>query len=520
MTHPTPPSDREFGEIDSLVSRIKSVARRLEVDDTTQAPPPFAYREALGELLASPHSGEASPLRYIANRHVPTLAEVFCADKSDEVFLNTAYRLLLNRAPDESGLESYLAQLPKAGRLYVLADLLSADETQTSLRQRGVRIDWQANLTRPIRLSRKLGPLKRLTRPFLRVGYRLASIVMRPRLQVLARLRAMEVRSQRRDELVRDVLLEIDGELQRTNEHVSAELQRLSEKQRAQQQDHTAFWSALQHYRRAVERMVAAPGAFSQSQAESEPPRNTPESAGLLSQARFDAYYLAFEDACRGSEEDIRRHLMNYQPLLEAAHHVGNQAMDLGCGRGEWLALLQEHGFTPHGVDLNEAMVEHCRKRGFNVTYADAIAALRQQPDNSHALVSGFHIAEHLPFDVLYTLVDEAQRILKPGGVMLLETPNPENVLVGSHTFYHDPTHRNPLTPTAMTFLLTYHGFGDVHIQRYNPYPESAKVPGDDPLTERVNGHFCGPQDFAVVGQKVAPMASAQESVNGDQEGV
>jgi hypothetical protein len=92
--------------------------------------------------------------------------------------------------------------------------------------------------------------------------------------------------------------------------------------------------------------------------------------------------------------------------------------------------------------------------------------------------------------------------VLAEGGAVLFETPNPENVLVGSHTFYHDFTHRNPITPTAISFLLKNQGFDDIDIIRSSPYPEEAKVPGNDPLTERVNGHLCGPQDFAVTGRK------------------
>jgi O-antigen chain-terminating methyltransferase len=108
---------------------------------------------------------------------------------------------------------------------------------------------------------------------------------------------------------------------------------------------------------------------------------------------------------------------------------------------------------------------------------------------------------------MLYGLVAEAWRVLKPHGVLLLETPNPENPLVGSHTFYHDPTHRNPLTPTAMQFLLQYHGFEQVNVLRLHPYPESARLPGEDLLTERMNGLLCGPQDFAVVGRRSAQTA-------------
>ncbi|WP_172656331.1 hypothetical protein [Halomonas sp. PR-M31] len=116
--------------------------------------------------------------------------------------------------------------------------------------------------------------------------------------------------------------------------------------------------------------------------------------------------------------------------------------------------------------------------------------------------------------------MDEAQRVLAPGGVLILETPNPENILVGSHTFYHDPTHLNPLTPTAMSFLLTYHGFAEVEVRRFNPYPEEAKVPGNDALTERVNGHLCGPQDFAVVGLKAAPTELAAQKMTEEEQNV
>jgi hypothetical protein len=92
--------------------------------------------------------------------------------------------------------------------------------------------------------------------------------------------------------------------------------------------------------------------------------------------------------------------------------------------------------------------------------------------------------------------------VLVEGGRVLFETPNPENVLVGSHTFYHDFTHRNPVTPTAISFLLKHLGFDEIDIIRSSPYPAEAKVPGNDPLTERVNGHLCGPQDYAVTGCK------------------
>ncbi|WP_136067579.1 class I SAM-dependent methyltransferase [Modicisalibacter radicis] len=508
-----------FDSIDSLIGRLKAVARQVEADEATTEPPPFAYRERFGELL----DDTVDPLR-VSDPLRPRLEELVAAHHGDEIFLQRVYRTLMGRDADHDGLSHYLGVLPRAGRLYVLAELLCADEARDYLARHGVTVPRRGMLTLPFRLVGRLGPLGRVLRPPMRLAYRLASIALRPRMRLMERIASLEDRAERRDTLMRDVLIELDGELQRQQAAGNSHEQRLkvhderfteqaeSTQQQSQRVDEIerhqpALWSALQQHRRAVERLVEPPAAAPTAQA-----------GELLNQDLLDAYYLAFEDACRGSEAAIYAHLRQYQPQWDQALEVGSRALDLGCGRGEWLKLLAEQGFVPHGVDLNVAMIDHCRDAGFEVEQGDIIQVLRQQGDDSHALISAFHLAEHLPFAALYAMIDEAQRVLAPGGVLIVETPNPENLLVGSHTFYHDPTHLNPLTPTAMSFLLRYLGFADVEVRRFNPYPEEAKVPGDDPLTERVNGHLCGPQDFAVVGRKAAP-AGARELEAASDEG-
>jgi O-antigen chain-terminating methyltransferase len=513
---------KTFDDIDSLIGRLKAVARQHERQNGTQ-PPPFAYRERLGELL-----NEHQDPTKVSDPNRPALEELVAASHRDEIFLQRVYRVLMDREADQEGMSHYLSVLPRAGRLYVLAELLCADEARASLAQRGAVIPRRGMLTLPFRILGRLGPLGRALRPLMRLTYRVVGILLRPRFQLLERVFELETNERQRGAMMRDVLLELDGELQRQEHRIQQQAEQTQqhahtltqyEQQRnelasrvsEQERQQPALFSALQHHRRAVERLVSAPKS---EQAALQGPQGQ-----QLDQQLFDAYYLAFEDACRGSEAQIRQHLDNYQPQWETARQTGTRALDVGCGRGEWLALLSEQGFTPHGVDLNIAMVEHCRERGFDVTHADAVNVMRREPEGSHALVSAFHLIEHLPFDVLYNLVDQANRILAPGGVLILETPNPENVLVGSHTFYHDPTHRNPITPTAISFLLTYLGFSDVEIRRFNPYPEEAKVPGDDPLTARVNGHLCGPQDYAVVGRKAAPQLAALQESDTQQEG-
>jgi ubiquinone/menaquinone biosynthesis C-methylase UbiE len=230
---------------------------------------------------------------------------------------------------------------------------------------------------------------------------------------------------------------------------------------------------------------------------------------------QLDALYLTFEDQFRGTREDIKERLRVYLPLLREAG-VGGKGMpivDVGCGRGEWLELLRDEGLLAEGVDCNRVLLQQCKERGLKVTEGDALSHLRQLQDGSLGAVTGFHIIEHLPFAVLLKLLDETVRVLKPGGLALFETPNPENLLVGSCYFYADPTHRNPIFPPTIQFLAEQRGLVDVRIV---PLPDHAwtrerleLLPEDHPLAASLNPvlqlvksrFYCG-ADFAVVGRK------------------
>ena len=163
------------------------------------------------------------------------------------------------------------------------------------------------------------------------------------------------------------------------------------------------------------------------------------------------------------------------------------------------MQLLKESGYEPQGVDTNPVMVGACQGLELEAEHADGLSWLMAQPDQSLCAITAFHVIEHMPFADLLRMTNEARRVLIPGGKLIYETPNPENILVGSHTFYHDPTHRNPITPALLEFLAQYCGYAPAELVRLHPYPEEAKVQGNDALTERVNGHLCGPQDIALV---------------------
>ena len=218
----------------------------------------------------------------------------------------------------------------------------------------------------------------------------------------------------------------------------------------------------------------------------------------------LDAFYVEFEDNFRGSREEIRDRQKIYLPFLsELKKDLQNSLIiDIGCGRGEWLELLKEVGYKSKGIDLNRLMVEQCCSRGLDVIEGDAISYLRSLPDASIGAITGFHIIEHLPFKVLLQLFHEALRVLQPGGVVIFETPNPENVLVGSCKFYLDPSHLNPLPSQTIEFLAKSQGLHSVKIINLNPVPKNSRLQGSDSI-EAVDRYFYGAQDYAMIGYKI-----------------
>jgi SAM-dependent methyltransferase len=228
--------------------------------------------------------------------------------------------------------------------------------------------------------------------------------------------------------------------------------------------------------------------------------RPAPEAIGTAGDA--DGFYSAFEEEFRGSQAIIRERLKIYLPLIaEQPGAIGAPILDVGCGRGEWLELLQESGYNAIGIDINGAMVVQCQERGLNVQRHDVFEYLRSLPDNSLGGVSGFHIVEHLPFDRLVSLMAEAFRVVQPGGFVLFETPNPQNVLVGSFSFYLDPTHRNPIPFDVMRFLLRYSGFEPV-VPIWANLSDIPRLVEDSEVAKRFNALFYGFMDYAVMGLK------------------
>lgn len=227
-------------------------------------------------------------------------------------------------------------------------------------------------------------------------------------------------------------------------------------------------------------------------------------------------FYHAFEEKFRGSEELIRDRLRVYIPAIQ--QHISDwtqgRFIDVGSGRGEWLDVLRENGAVDYvGVDLNARQNALCEARGHHVVQMDCIEYLAAQPDSSVDLVSGFQIIEHLCMSDFIELLRQSYRVLKPGGIIIFETQNPRNLIVGANTFYIDPSHKRPLDPRMVSFIVEWCGYSDVKCIDANSNPLSAKTEIHEwnknanaaQLLQEFNDMkwlLYGPQDYAVIGVK------------------
>lgn len=225
----------------------------------------------------------------------------------------------------------------------------------------------------------------------------------------------------------------------------------------------------------------------------------------------LDPMYVAFEEQFRGPRDLIRERSLPYLDIIREADAGTPEApvLDVGCGRGDWLDIMREHGLTARGVDTNRVFLDICRGRGLEVLGGDAVEVLRGLDAGSVGAITGMHIAEHLPFEVLVALLDEAKRVLRVGGILALETPNPENLMVASHLFYMDPTHRNPLPPEALKWIVEARGFAETRIERWTvardlgaPPLLDAEMPGAASVNVLLKQLQAAP-DYAIIARRI-----------------
>lgn len=224
--------------------------------------------------------------------------------------------------------------------------------------------------------------------------------------------------------------------------------------------------------------------------------------ASRLTTMSDGSLYRRLEDSLRGSEAAV---LAEVEPYVERAR--GHQPLiDAGCGRGELLAACRAAGIEARGFDTNERSVADLKARGFDVQLAAIPECFAEFADGSLGSVAVMHVVEHLPVEAFFALFREAARVLRRGGLLMIETPNAESMMVSASEFWRDPTHLAPRHPASLTTLGREHGFAIEEIVAVHPFPEAAMLPSaeNDPealknLVRRLNDRLFAPQDLRLI---------------------
>ncbi len=236
---------------------------------------------------------------------------------------------------------------------------------------------------------------------------------------------------------------------------------------------------------------------------------------GALAVTHREAVYFELERRYRGTEEEIASRLEIYLPWLERA---GGVVLDLGCGRGEFLALLLARGIPCRGVDASAEMVSECQRKGLEVRQEDLFQALSVVEEGSVGAVVAFHVIEHLSPSDVERLVRLARRALKPGGVCILETPNPRSLVVAARNFWLDPTHVRPVHPQSLRLSFEAAGFDPIELLEMRPFAEAERLPeipvdkvdrahreladALNRLRDHLDDLLFAPQDYALIGTR------------------
>jgi SAM-dependent methyltransferase len=207
--------------------------------------------------------------------------------------------------------------------------------------------------------------------------------------------------------------------------------------------------------------------------------------------------YFAFESRMRGSVESIRERQRRYVEDFQGAAPV----LDVGCGRGELLALLREAGVEARGIDADADMVAYARGEDLDVEQADLIEYLERLDDASLGGIFMGQVVEHLPAGTLVQALRLAAAKLRPGGLLVAETINPLSP-IALRNYFADLTHAQPLVPETLELLARQAGFAESEIRFLNEPAERLTEP-DDPViaanVRRLNELLFAPLDYALV---------------------
>jgi 2-polyprenyl-3-methyl-5-hydroxy-6-metoxy-1,4-benzoquinol methylase len=207
--------------------------------------------------------------------------------------------------------------------------------------------------------------------------------------------------------------------------------------------------------------------------------------------------YSRFAERFRGTDEQVRRNMEFYRPVFAGLDRV----LDIGCGRGEFLEVMREAGVPARGIDLSPESIAQCHDKGLAAEVADLFTYLAAQPDGGFDGILSSQVVEHLPPERVPEMIRLCGAKLRRGGVLAIETPNPECLAIFATYFYLDPTHTRPMPHQYLQFCMEEAGLTAIEVHKLAPaidtMPELASLPAD--FRER----FFGGLDYAIIGRRI-----------------
>lgn len=169
----------------------------------------------------------------------------------------------------------------------------------------------------------------------------------------------------------------------------------------------------------------------------------------------MDIYENYLETSAVGTEESvwkIEEIKVNYSRFFPADKNAC--CLDIGIGNGEMLHLLKDCGYTnAEGADISPSTIKACMARGYNCTLIEDTAEFLKQNKNKYAMISMFHVIEHISKDDIIPIISACYEALTDDGVLLLETPNMANI-DGAFMRYSDFSHVMGYTNLSLKQLL------------------------------------------------------------------